>query len=167
LSPAIPVSTIYGAGTDTWNASAYAALSMAWRVSASLKNQNAIFTLTISAWKMDSALRHFLVQIYKAAENPQSVTSGPITEQQILEAAKTCRQIHSTIEQIYIRAKGAGLTNRRFIGAAINSIKVRAEDILEIGEALEMSINKDVDQFLDRSVEDLRNGSVYHLPAFK
>src|SRR5713101_4588151 len=166
MCPAVPISTLYGAGTDAWNASAYAALSMAWRVSASLRTQSAILTLTRDVWKMDSMFRHFLEKIYKAAEN-QVPPSEPVTEQQILEAAKICRQIHGTVEQFYSRAKGAGLTNRRFIGAALNSIKVRSEEILDIGDALELSINSEVDKFLDRSLEDLRSNNTYDLPVFK
>src|SRR5579859_1329266 len=166
MCPAIPISTIYGAGIDNWNASAYAALSIACRVSASLRAQTAILSLTRDAWKLEGVLRHFLDQIYKAVENPPTPTE-PVTREQILEAANTLRQIHRTIEQLYTRAKSAGLTNRSFIGAALNSIKVRAEELLEFGDALEMSLNEDVDAFLDRSLEDLRSGNMHDLPVFK
>ena len=84
-----------------------------------------------------------------------------------MEAANTLQQIHRTIEQLYARAKSAGLTNRRFIGASLNSVKVRAEELLEFGDALEMSLNEDVDAFLERSLEDLRRGNVHDLPVFK
>jgi len=166
MFPAIPISTLYGAGTDKWNASAYAALSVAWRVSASVRTQATILSLSRDVWKLDGILRNFLEEIYKAAENPPPPTE-PVTKEQMMEAAKTLQQIHRTIEQLYVRAKSAGLTNRRFIGAALNSVKVRAEELLEFGDALEMSLNEDVDAFLEHSLEDLRSGNVYDLPAFK
>jgi hypothetical protein len=166
MCPALPISTIYGAGTDKWNASAYAALSVASRVSASVRTQGTIFSLSRDIWKLDGMLRNFLEEIYQAAENPPPPTE-PVTKEQMMEAAKTLQQIHRTIEQLYVRAKSAGLTNRRFIGAALNSVKVRAEELLEFGDALEMSLNEDVDAFLEHSLEDLRSGNVYDLPAFK
>jgi hypothetical protein len=166
MRPALPISTIYGAGTDKWNASAYAALSVASRVSASVRTQGTIFSLSRDIWKLDGMLRNFLEEIYQAAENPPP-PAEPVTKEQMMEAAKTLQQIHRTIEQLYVRAKSAGLTNRRFIGAALNSVKVRAEELLEFGDALEMSLNEDVDAFLEHSLEDLRSGNVYDLPAFK
>ena len=166
MCPALPISAIHGAGTDKWNASAYAALSVASRVSASVRTQGTIFSLSRDIWKLDGMLRNFLEEIYRTAENPPPPTE-PVTKEQMLEAAKTLQQIHRTIEQFYARAKSASLTNRRFIGAALNSVKVRAEELLEFGDALEMSLNEDVDAFLEHSLEDLRNGNVYDLPAFK
>jgi hypothetical protein len=168
MCPAIPISAIYGASTDKWNASAYAALSVASSVSASVKAQATIFSLSRDAWKLDGILRNFLEDIYRraAAENAPAPTE-PVTKEQMMEAARTLQRIHRTIEQLYGRAKGAGLTNRRFIGAALNSIKVRAEELLEFGDAIEMSLNEDVDAFLEHSLEDLRSGNVYDLPAFK
>jgi len=166
MCPAIPSSTLYGAGTDKWNASAHAALSLAWRLSASVKAQATILSLSRDVWKLDGILRHFLEEIYKAAENPPT-PAEPIAKEQIMEAANTLQQIHRTIEQLYARAKSVGLTNRRFIGAALNSVKVRAEELLEFGDALEMSLNEDVDAFMERSLEDLRSGNVHDLPVFK
>lgn len=167
MCPAIPISTIYGPGTDHWNASAHAALSLAWRVSASVRSQATILSLARDAWKLERILRDFLEEIYKAAENPPPPPTEPITTEQIMDAANTLRQIHRTIEQLYTRAKSAGLTNRRFIGAALNSVKVRGEELLEFGEALAMSLNEDVDAFLERSLEDLRSGNMHDLPVFK
>jgi hypothetical protein len=166
MCPAIPISTLYGAGTDKWNASAYGALSVAWRVSTSVRVQANILSLSRNVWKLDGILRHFLEEIYKAAENPPARTE-PITKEQIMEAANTLQQIHRTIDQLYARAKSAGLTNRGFIGTALNSVKVRGEELLEFGDALEMSLNEDVDTFLEHSLEDLRSGNVHDLPAFK
>lgn len=165
MCPTLPISTIYGADTDKWNASAYAALSLASSVSASVKAQATIFSLSRDVWKLDGILRNFLEEIYKAAEKPPP--TEPVTKEQMIEAAKTLQQIHRTIERLYVRARSAGLTNRRFIGAALNSVKVRAEELLEFGDALEMSLNEDVDAFLEHSLEDLRSGNVYDLPAFK
>jgi len=170
MCPAIPISAIYGASTDKWNASAYAALSVASSVSASVKAQATIFSLSRDVWKLNGMLRNFLEEIYRrAAENVPAPTE-PVTKEQkeqMMEAARTLQHIHRTIEQLYTRAKAAGLTNRRFIGAALNSVKVRAEELLEFGDALEMSLNEDVDAFLEHSLEDLRSGNVYDLPAFK
>jgi len=166
MCPAIPILNIYGVSADRWNASAHAALSVAWRVSASVRSQATILSLARDVWKLEHMLRDFLENIYKAAENPPPPPAEPITKEQVREAATTLQQIHRTIEQLYIRAKGAGLTNRRFIGAALNSVKVRGEELLEFGDALEMSLNEDVDAFLEHSLEDLRNGNVHDLPVF-
>ena len=166
MCPAIPILNIYGASTDRWNASAHAALSLAWRVSASVRSQATIISLARNVWKLEHILREFLEKIYQTAENPPPPPTEPITKEQIMEAASTLQQIHRTIERLYIRAKSAGLTNRRFIGAALNSVKVRGEELLEFGDALEMSLNEDVDAFLERSLEELRNGNVHDLPIF-
>jgi len=167
MSPAIPISAIYGAGIDNWNASAYAALSVASKVSAAIRVQGAIVSVTRDAWKLDSLLRNFLVDIYKAVENPLPPPKEPITEEAILDAANTLRRLHGLIDGLYSLAKSGGLTNRRFIGAALNSVKVRGEEILEIGEALELSLNPKVDALLSQSIEDLRSGNVHDLPTFK
>ena len=99
--------------------------------------------------------------------NPPALPKEPITAEQIFEGANTCRKLHQTVEQLYIRAKATGLTNRALVGAALNSVKVRGEEILEIADWLELSLNNDVDALLERSREDLRSGRAYDLPTFK
>jgi len=167
MCPAIPISAIYGAGIDNWNASAYAALSVASKASAAIRVQGAIFSVTRDVWKLDALLRNFLADIYHAVENPPPPPKEPITEDAMLDAANTLRRLHRLIDDLYLRARSGGLTNRRFIGAALNSVKVRAEEILEIGEALELALNPKVDALLSQSIEDLHNGNVHDLPTFK
>lgn len=167
MCPAVPISAIYGAGTDDWNASAYAALSVASKVSAAVRQQGTIFSLTRDVWKLDSLLRDFLNNIYKAVESPPAPPAEPITEEATLDAANTLLRLHGVIDAIYSRTKRAGLTNRRFIGMALNSVKTRAEEIRDIAEAIELSLDPNVDALLNQSIEDLHNGNVHDLPTFK
>jgi hypothetical protein len=166
MSPTIPITNVYGAGTDAWNAYAYDALSLASKLSAALKGQSDILSLTHKVWKLDALLRDFLAEIYRAVENPPKVQE-PITEETILDAAHTLRRLHQLVDGAYSLARNAGLTNHKFIGAPLNSIKVRSEEILEIGEALELALDPKVDAMLNRSIEDLHNGIVYDLPTLK
>jgi hypothetical protein len=146
----------------------YAALSVASKVSAAVRAQGTIFSMTREVWKLDFALRDFLGDIYRAAENPPSAPIEPITEEATLEAANSLLRLHRTIDGLYLRAKRSGLTNRRFIGMALNSVKTRAEELLDLGDAIQLALDTNVDVLLSRSIEDLHKGNNMHdLPTFK
>ena len=120
MCPAIPISSIYGSGIENWNASAYAALSLASRLSGIVREHNALLTVARAAWNLDRSLRHFLEEIYtavrEAERTPPPPPKEPITAEQIFEGANTCRKLHQTVEKLYIRAKATGLTNRALVG---------------------------------------------------
>src|ERR1700722_14295521 len=147
ICPAIPIANFYGAGADTWNASAHAALAVAWKVSVTVRTHGTLLALASKTWKLDNLLKKLLEEIRTAVANPQ-MPSQAITKDQVLEAARTCQQLYRTIDHMYARAKTAGLTNRILVGAALNSVKLRSEEILDIGDALELSVDQSVDAFL-------------------
>jgi hypothetical protein len=165
MCPAI-ASTVYGVNQDKWNETAYATLSVAWRVSDSVKRHAAILSLARDLWKLDRMLRNFLEVLYKAVENPPK-TAEPPTQEQLLTAAETLRNIHATIDSAYIRARSGGLTNNSIVGAIFNSVKLQSEETLEIGDWLASYSDPDVDMLLNRALDDLHLGNVHDLSAFK
>ena len=164
MCPAATIENIYGVNGADWKTSAYNTLSIASQLSGAIQKHTAHLKLLACVWKLDRALRRFLEDIYKATENPVVAPVEPVTEDQIREAADICLKIHRDIDNVFTRAKRMGLTNSTVIGAGFNSVKVRSEDILDIGDALALSINPRVDAVFERSLEDLRRGEVYDLP---
>lgn len=161
MCPAI-ANTIYGVNQDSWNESAYATLAIAWRVSASLKRHAAIFSLAKDLWKLDRMLKDFLGRIYKAVENPPKAPE-PVTHDQIMAMADALQKIHATIDSNYTRARSAGLTNYPVVGTVFNSVKLRSEEILDIGDWLAAYLDPDTDQLLDRAIDELHRGEVHDL----
>lgn len=155
-----------GVITDEWNASAYAALAKARKLSAAVKSHAAILILAKEVWRLDNGLRKILSDLYTSVEHPK-LQPEPITEEMVHNASRACLQLHARVDEIYELAKRAGLLNRSFVGAAFNSVKVRAEELQEIGDWLELSLNRDVDVMLDQSLQDLRSGEMVDLPTFK
>lgn len=161
MCPAI-ASTIYGVNQDSWNESAYATLAAAWRVSASLKRHAAILSLARDLWKLDRMLKDFLERIYKAVENPPKVPE-PVTPDQVMAMADALQKIHATIDSNYTRARNGGLTNHSILGIVFNSVKVRSEEILDIGDWLASYSDPDADRLLDRAIDELHRGEVHDL----
>ena len=162
MCPALPNNS------DNWNASAYAALSVASQISSALKTQAARLSLAHNMWKLDRAFRDCLEGIYEAAENPNPVPPAePITEEKIRHVANLCHALHASIEGLYQNSKSRTLTNSYLVGVVFNSVRARAEELLDIGDSLDAYMDPETDMLLNQAITDLHSGSVDDLPAFK
>jgi hypothetical protein len=156
-------------GSAPWSADAFLAESLASKVSYSVRSQANVLLLAKDLWTLDSKLRKFLKGIYTDAEKrfKSGVKSPPVSEEDIESALQTLRRVSESVEQMYRRAKAAGLTNRRFVGAALNSVHVRGDEILDLVESVELGMNPDVDSVFDKALSDLEHGDTVDFAQLK
>ena len=153
-------------GTDVWNATAYRVLSVAYKVSASVRNHVAAAKMAHLLWSFDRLLTGFLEEIYTKAESGYKPPE-PVTPEQIAAAIQTLRQIHRAVERIYVALKAVGMANRSLIGGPLGSLRLRADDILDLAESLELAVNPDVDSIFEKSLEELKRGQTFDLESIK
>ena len=79
----------------------------------------------------------------------------------------TLREMCTAIEDLHGRAKSIGLTNRSIVGASLNSVRLRSDEILDIVESIETSMNPAAEAIIDRSVEEYRRGESYDLASVR
>jgi hypothetical protein len=161
LSPAIPVDVI---GSDLWTAHAYGALSVAYRVSAALQRQANVINLAGKIWRLDRILASLLNDIYTGAENPKP-NPGPVSTERIHAAIETLHSLHRAVERLYTSLLDSGLANRTLIGTPTNSLRSRADDLLDIAEAIELSMNPAINDVFEESLEELHRGEAFDLSA--
>jgi hypothetical protein len=146
----------------SWRVDALRAETLASKVSASVRNQANILRVASNLWTLDGRLRDFLEKFYKQVEKgTPSVT--PPTEEGLQSALKSLRSITDSIEEMYNRGKAGGLTNRRFVGAALNSVRMRSEELRDIVESVELSMTPETDAIFDKALAALRAGDVVDL----
>jgi len=140
--------------------------ALATKVSASIRNQANILQLASNLWRLDGRLREFLETFYKAVES--SVASGPPpTKEDIESTLKSLHSISDSIEEMYNVGKAGGLTNRRFVGAALNSVWMRSEELRDIGKSVELSMTPETDAIFDKALAALRGGDVVDFAQLK
>jgi hypothetical protein len=149
---------------DAWNADAFSAASFALKVSAAFKNRANALTLAARLWKLDGVLADLLNKIYSAIKVAKPATRP--TEQSIRSALSALRTICEANETIYLAAKSTGLTNGRFTGTALNSIRVRTDEILDLVEAIEIAMDDpNVDGIFEKSLAELERGETISMSA--
>jgi len=145
-----------------WNADVNTAASLSKQVydgaSKVVKSFVGDLALTKDLWTLDSKLASLLEGFYKAAEQP--VMIQPVTQDVIRNTLVSLRVICDKCEAVYNSAKSRGLTNRRLMGPALNSIRVRADELLDIVETVEITLDgSGVDAIFDRALAELHSGA--------
>jgi hypothetical protein len=145
-----------------WNADVNNAASLSKQVydgtSKVVKSFIGDLALTKDLWTLDSKLASLLEGFYKAAEQP--VVVQPAMEGIIRETLTSLREICDKCESLYSKAKSQGLTNRRLMGPALNSIRVRSDELLDIVETVEISLDgSGVDAIFDKALAELHSGA--------
>lgn len=149
---------------DRWDADVYGAIALASRLSTLVKSRAATIKLAYHFWQLDSALRGFLDEVYGVMESgtPSSGEEEKITPERIEEAADTLRRLHKTVDSIYHAAKRAGLVNNSITAMALNSARKHAEDILELADWFEMSLNPEaVESIFQRASDEEARGEIF------
>jgi hypothetical protein len=106
-------------------------------------------------------------KFYKQVETGTPVTVTPPTEEVVQSALKSLRSISESIEDMYNTGKAVGLTNRRFVGAALNSVRMRSDELEDIGESIELSLVPETDAIFDKALAALRAGDVVDFAQLK
>lgn len=106
-------------------------------------------------------------KFYKQVETGTPVTVTPPTEEDVQSALKSLRSISESIEDMYNTGKAVGLTNRRFVGAALNSVRMRSDELEDIGESIELSLVPETDAIFDKALAALRAGDVVDFAQLK
>jgi hypothetical protein len=144
-----------------WNADVNRAASLSVRAyegaSKVIRGTLSQITLTRDLWKLDSLLASLLETFYNAAEKPMS---PPEVQHEIRKTLAALRSICDQCDGLYNTAKSRGLTNRRLMGPALNSIHVRSEELFDIIEAVEISLDSSgVDAIFDEALAELQSGA--------
>jgi hypothetical protein len=145
-----------------WNADVRAAESLSKQVydgaSKAVKGFVGGLALTKDLWRLDSKLASLLEGFYKAAEQPVAVQ--PVMEDAVRNTLTSLRVICDKCDALYDSAKSRGLTNRRWMGPAFNSIRVRSDELLDIVETVEISLDgSGVDAIFDKALAELHSGA--------
>jgi hypothetical protein len=165
MYPSVAVSATV-LGMPSWRANASDTKTLASKVSASVRNHANIIQITTYLWRLDNRLRQFLEAFYKAVEANVPPATLP-TKEDVLSALKSLRSICESIDQMYNSGKAAGLTNRRFVGAALNSVRVRSEELSDIGDSIELSLSPETDAIFDKALAALHSGDVIDFAQLK
>ena len=142
---------------DVWNADAFSVASFALRDSTAFRSHASSITLTARLWKLDGAMADLLAKIYAGINSGRR--ADPPTEESVRAALSALRTICATTGTIYQAAKVSGHTNGWFAGAAINSIKVLSEELLDLVEAIETGMgDPGIDGIFEKSLAELERG---------
>jgi hypothetical protein len=153
--------------TPSWRLDAMRAETLTSKVSASVRNQANILRVAGNLWTLDGRLRDFLEKFYKQVEKGAPALVTPPTEEDLQSALKSLRNITDSIEEMYNRGKAGGLTNRRFVGAALNSVRMRSEELRDIAESVDLSMAPETDAIFDKALAALRVGDVVDFAQLK
>ena len=115
-------------------------------------------------WRLDRMLANIVEEIYTGVEHPQP-NPEPVSPEQITSAIATLRSLHDAIEKLYGSLRKGGFSNRSLIGSPINSLRAHSDDLLDIAETIELSMNPDIKQVFDKSLDELHRGEVFDLDA--
>jgi hypothetical protein len=142
---------------DVWNADAFSVAAFALRVSTAFRSHSSSVTLTARLWKLDGAMAGLLAKIYAAVNSGRR--ADPPTEESVRAALSALRTICAATDTIYQAAKVSGHTNGWLAGAALNSIKVRSEELLDFVEAIETGMDDPrIDGIFEKSLAELERG---------
>jgi hypothetical protein len=166
MCPSIPADELLN---EHLRAEVYQVASLALRTASSIKERAQILLVARGVWKLEEALRKLLEGIYQDAERRlREHTPTESNPQALTQALNGLRTIASAVDGMYSTARASGLTNRRFVGAALNSVRLRADDILDLVESVEISLDPSgPESIFAKSLAELDAGNVFDLADIK
>lgn len=148
--------------SDRWDAEVYGAMALASKMSALVKDRAATVKLVYRLWNLDNILRKMLNQVHRSMEGAKRVGVEEVTPDRVKEVAQELRRLYGLLDKIYGPAKKAGLTNNSMTSMPLNSIRRRSEDILELAEWFEISLEPEyVESIFQRASDEERRGEIY------
>jgi len=152
-------------GSDSWNADAYGALSVTYRISSYIRQHSVARNLAGKLWNIDRRLAKVMEDIYAAAEHPPAVPEPMPSPERLTAAIGALRNIHTAVEELYGNLQIKGLTNQSLIATPLMSLRSHADDILDLAEWLELAMNPEVENVFAKSLEDYRRGEFVSLES--
>ena len=153
-------------GSDLWNAEVYGSLSVASRVASMVKTKTQILHLAYSLHNLNKSLKNIFDTLHEAIEHPRNVEppAEPATPDQMIRAIAIIRELSTSLDNSYQRAKRARLTNNSLIAGALSRLHTYSEDLVELGDWLEMLLKpEEVNAIFDRANQEIERGEVFDL----
>jgi hypothetical protein len=152
-------------GADAWKADAYEAVSISYRITVgAIQTHLATINIATRLWKLDGLIRGVLAGFYERAEHPDP-NQIPPTPEQIKDAITALRKLHSAVHDMTVRLRVGGFDNRRLIAPSLSAVRIHADEVLDIAECVELSLDPDIDGIFDKSLDDLRDGRTFDLKS--
>ena len=149
---------------NDWKREALESESLVTRVSKAVTGHALYISIAMDVWRLDRTLKDFICLIHNCIERPKRTQRAePVTDKEVLEAASALKSLFYNIEGFYSKAKRAGLTNRTLTGAAINSVRQRAEELLDTAEWMELVVSGAANPVFEETLKEYRQGQSYDL----
>jgi hypothetical protein len=147
-----------------WDADVYGAVALASRLSELVKNRALTVKLAYHLWKLNSTLASFFAELHKAIERDIPKGQPPVTPDRVRESAQSLRKLYASLQSIWVPAKRTGLTNNSLTAGALHSIHNYGEDILELAQLLELSLDlESIQSIYDRASAEKERGDIFDL----
>jgi hypothetical protein len=157
------IAVIENIQVEYWYADLYGAMSLAYRLSALVKNRAAAIKLVYHIRHLDSILEKFFKDIHNAMKKgvPKALDSSP---ERIAEAAQSLRKLHAILNKFHQACKIARLTNNSLMAGHIHNINSYNEEVLELIELLDLSLHREViDSIYNRAKRERESGEIFDL----
>jgi hypothetical protein len=152
-----------GFGTNQWNADAHQALSETYSISAALENHAIAFATVYLVWKLEGKLRPLADNIGVVKQTPQPVP----TKAQVEDALQGLRQLYRTLGEMcdkFTETSDRNFLCRVLVRGKIDSIRECNERLLDLADAVELSLDPDLDKkYFDKAIGELDRGETHSL----
>lgn len=157
------IAVIQNIQAEYWYADLYGAMSLAYRLSALVKNRAAVFKLVYHIRRLDSTLGSLFEEIQKAMKKGVSKGVAPRPEN-VAEALQSLKKLHRILDKFDNACKVARLTNNSLMAGHIYSINKYNDEILELIELIQLSQQPEVvNSIYDRAKREREQGEVFDL----
>jgi hypothetical protein len=161
-------SNVLGAGVavigniDRWYADMYGAMSMAYRLSAAIKDRATAVKVAFRLRHLDSVLTRMFKDIHASIDrNPKPEAVNP---EQVQEAMQLLEKLQSILARLLHVCKVARLTNNSLMAQSLHNIANWNEEVAELIEVMQLSLNREAIDFLyKRSKEERERGEIFDL----
>jgi hypothetical protein len=148
---------------DRWYADLYGAMSLAYRLSALIKDRTAAVKIAYHLRHLDSTLSKLFKDLHKAME--KGVRNNDLAApEKATEAIQALRKLHGLLHRFQHACKLARLTNHSLMAGYIHNIGTYNEEIEELIQLLELSLQPEtVNSLYKRSKEERERGQIFDL----
>lgn len=147
---------------DRWYADLYGVMSMAYRLSAIIKDRATTVKIAYRLRHLDSVLAKMFKDIHAGIN--KNAKPEVVSPKQVEETIQVLEKLHGVLAKLLHVCKLARLTNNSLMAQSLHNIANWNEEVAELIEVIQISLNRELtDSLYKRSKEERERGEIFDL----
>lgn len=139
---------------EQWSAGFHSTMAAAAKASIAIKRQATFLSIAKDFWDLSKTFKEFI----RSLDPPSGFTIASEEEDQFRVIIQGLRSVHTKTVDLLGLAARKGLSNRTFVSASISTVRKLNDEVLDIIESFELSLDASTSEAIAQAQAEQKRG---------